>query len=183
MPAPSPTTIRCVREKFPTASSRPAARCGTAQSIPLDQALVNGMLGIPGYGGNLAQLAPEHQARCRVANVFYKQHRASLARSVARCLTPIQLVEARRGWVAFQLTDEQTDTHFFHVFRFYDNLNDTLIRPLGLSPQKRYTLVRAFHRGRRNPGGIPPRLRVAGPRLVAGVRWHGGAIWMLSAAG
>jgi len=153
-----------------------------AQSIPLDQALVNGMLGIPGYGGNLAQLAPEHLARCREANEFYKVHRASLARSVARCLTPIQAVEARRGWVAFQLADEVTDTHFFFVFRFYDNLDDTLIRPLGLAPGKYYTLLRPFHEG----GEIGPDSRQGtgwqDNGFTAGVRWHGGAIWMLSEA-
>ncbi|HEX8372485.1 MAG TPA: glycoside hydrolase family 36 protein [Chthoniobacterales bacterium] len=151
-----------------------------AQTVPLDLALVNGMLGVPGFTGNIAGLAPEHQARCKEANEFYKKHRVALTRGVARCLTPIELAEVRRGWIVFQVTDEQTDTHFLYVFRFHDNTNDILVRPLGLASEKRYTLSRAFH----EQGDIAAVARTGSEwqnnGFRADVRWHGGAIWTIT---
>jgi hypothetical protein len=178
---PVPDYYTLLGDRVPDSIINPVgATWDPAQTVPLDQSLVNGMLGIPGFGGNLVSLAPEHKARLRAANDFYKTHRAALARSVARPLTPIRLVNEHRGWVAFQLTDEQTDTHFLYVFRFYETTNDTVIRPLGLSPDKTYTLTRAFH----EEGPIEPLARTGQvwgtDGFSASVRWHGGAIWRLA---
>jgi hypothetical protein len=150
-----------------------------SQTVPLDQPLVNGLLGIPGFAGNLASLNAEHKSRLRAANDFYKTYRAALTRSVARSLTPIRPAEDRRGWVAFQLTDEQADTHFLYVFRLYETTDDTVIRPVGLSAKKFYTLTRDFHEG----GPTPPVCQTGdtwqSEGFAAQVRWHGGAIWRL----
>lgn len=178
---PVPDYYTLLGDRVPDSIINPVgATWDPAQTVPLDQSLVNGLLGIPGFSGNLATLAPEHKIRCREANAFYKQHRAALARSVARPLSPIQLADNRRGWVTFQLTDEHTDTHFLYVFRFYETTDETVIRPLGLSPKTHYTLTRAFHEGGANAAVTHEGSAWSADGFIAGVRWHGGAIWMLT---
>ena len=152
----------------------------------LDFGLLCNLTGQIGYSCDLASFSPEHQDRIARYSAFYKKYRTSFLRSEAYLLTPPEDFEKMRGWLAFQLADPETDTHFLYVFHsVYDGDARRIFRLKGLDPAKKYKISAVFP----EPGAAA---RMTGRELMeAGFTaeipvawldtWHG-RLWLVQAA-
>jgi hypothetical protein len=78
-------------------------------------------------------------------NAFYKQYRSGFLRSEAHLLTPPENFDKQRGWVAIQISDPRTDTHFFYSFHCICDGDEKRIFHLQcLKPEKRYEVFEMF---------------------------------------
>ena len=97
------------------------------------------LLGVPGFGGNLAELPDSVRARVKAAIALYKQHRNFVRDSVAHLLTP--LPEGRRppAWTAIQFKHVERMEALLFVFRL-DAVGMRRLRLCALNPDARYRL-------------------------------------------
>jgi len=115
------------------------------QTEDLDFGLLCNLTGQIGYSCDLASFSPENQARIARYSAFYKRYRPSFLRSEAYLLTPPEDFEKRRGWIAIQLADPETDTHFLYTFHCVcDGDEKRIFHPQGLNPDHTYEIVEMF---------------------------------------
>ena len=75
---------------------------------------------------------------------FYKVHREQLLRAELHLLTPPEHFETKRGYLALQLSDPVTDTHFLFVFHsLCDGNSRRIFHPCALKGGS-YTVEKCF---------------------------------------
>ena len=115
------------------------------QTEDLDFGLLCNLTGQIGFSCDLASFSPENQDRIARYIAFYKEHRESFLRSEAYLLTPPEDIEKRRGWVALQLSDPKTDTHFLYAFHcICDGDEKRVFHPQGLDATRQYEVLEMF---------------------------------------
>ncbi len=97
------------------------------------------LLGVAGFGGNLAELPEGVRDRVKAAIALYKQCRNVVRGSVAHLLTP--LPEGRRppAWTAIQFEDAERAESLLFAFRL-DAIGMRRFRLRGLDSEARYQL-------------------------------------------
>ena len=111
----------------------------------LNFGLLCNLTGQIGYSCDLASFSDENLKMIARYNAFYKQHRSGFLRSEAYLLTPPENFDKQRGWVAIQLSDPRTDTHFLYSFHCISDGDETRIFHLkGLKPEKQYEVFEMF---------------------------------------
>ena len=98
--------------------------------------------GMYGYSGDLAGLSLKTRRQLRFHGEFYKRWREFISRSICHLLTPIEVLENRSGWIAFQLqsADKQGPKLIF-VYRLDDDVSRKKIPLRELNPQHIYRVA------------------------------------------
>lgn len=122
------------------------------------------MPGVPGLGGDIAGLCPEHREAVRRSLSFYKTWRSFIRRAVCHPLTPPRPKEDRTGWAALELmrpgavvdsspgaarnaASNGDGTRLVFLYRLDDG-NHRMRFPLkGLPPARRYRVADAVSGG------------------------------------
>ena len=122
-----------------------AATWHRMQTEDLNFGLLCNLTGQIGYSCDLASFSPENQDRIAQYSAFYKQYRAGFLRSEAYLLTRPENFEKRRGWLAIQISDPVSDTHFLYAFHCVCDGDDRRIfHPEGLDSEGQYEISEIF---------------------------------------
>lgn len=97
------------------------------------------LLGVTGFGGNLAELPEGVRARVKAAILFYKQYRNVIRGSVGHLLTPLPEGRQVPAWTAIQFLHEASGESLLFVFRL-DAVGLRRLRLRGLDPETRYVM-------------------------------------------
>lgn len=97
------------------------------------------LLGVAGFGGNLAALPAEVRTRVKAAIALYKQYRNVIRGSVAHLLTPLPEGRQPPAWTAIQFEHVERGESLLFVFRL-DAIGQRRLRLRGLEPEARYRL-------------------------------------------
>jgi hypothetical protein len=115
-----------------------------AQREELHFGLLCTLTGIPGFSCDLASFSSENRAVIARYTHFYKVHREQLLRAELHLLTPPEHFETKRGYLALQLSDPVTDTHFLFVFHsLCDGNSRRIFHPCALKGGS-YTVEKCF---------------------------------------
>lgn len=116
-----------------------------AQMEELHFGLLCTLTGIPGFSCDLASFSSENRAVIARYTHFYKVHREQLLRAELHLLTPPEHFETKRGYLALQLSDPVTDTHFLFVFHcLCDGNSRRIFHPCALKANRSYTVEKCF---------------------------------------
>jgi alpha-galactosidase len=110
------------------------------ESTGLDLALLAAAPGMLGFSGDLAGLPPEYRAQMAATVARFKQWRQLITRAVGHLLTSPLPLEAREGWVGFQLQDLAGDRSLVFVYRLGAAGSLSALPLRGLVPAQAYTL-------------------------------------------
>ena len=126
-----------------------ACNAGTwdeAGLFDLDYVMISGLLGIPGFSGDLAGLEPELRHEIRKYIDFYKANREFIVNSHAYLLTePDNKITDYEKYVAFQLQNGNADKSL--VFIFSNGSSRRSLRSFrlnNLDPAKNYIVERVY---------------------------------------
>ena len=115
-----------------------------SQMEDLHFGLLCSLTGILGFSCDLASFSSENRAVIARYTAFYKAHREQLLRGELHLLTPPETFETKRGYLAFQLSDPVTDTHFLFVFHsLCDGDSRRIFHPCALKGGS-YTVEKCF---------------------------------------
>jgi alpha-galactosidase len=112
---------------------------GREMEIDVGFAAATALLGVAGFGGNLAGLAPDSVRKVKAGIALYKRFRNGMRESVAHLLTPLQDGQELPGWTAIQFELSAGEGSLLFVFRM-DTIGKRWIRLRSLDPAKRYLL-------------------------------------------
>jgi alpha-galactosidase len=115
---------------------------GGATMADLDFICRVALPGMLGFSGDLAGLSVKIRARLRHHVEFYRHWRGFLAGSICHLLTPIQGLNDRSGWVAFQMQQPQEKgASLVFVYRLEDGAACKRISLQGLDPERAYQVT------------------------------------------
>ena len=115
------------------------------QCEDLHAGLLSCITGMLGFSCDLRSFSAENRMIIRRYTGFFKEHREKLLRSGLYHLTPVENFEHKRGWLALQLADPESDTHFIYVFHnTCDSDFKRVFHPAGLDEKKMYTVTEFF---------------------------------------
>jgi alpha-galactosidase len=97
------------------------------------------LLGVAGFGGNLAELPAGAQARVKAAIALYKQNRNFIRGSVAHLLTPLPEGRQPPAWTAIQFLHDNPGDSLLFAFRL-DAVGMRRLRLRGLNPEAHYAM-------------------------------------------
>ncbi len=97
------------------------------------------LLGVTGFGGNLAELPEAVRARVKDAIAMYKQYRNAVRGSVAHVLIPLPEGRQPPTWTAIQFEDARRAESLLFVYRL-DLIGMRRLRLRDLDPGARYVL-------------------------------------------
>ncbi|MBN2295542.1 MAG: alpha-galactosidase [Pirellulales bacterium] len=141
--------LRSIGQTVPTytksLADSPAAMlapCGAiwepARTVDLDFAAAAALPGVFGLGGDLAGMPPEARQQIARHVAFFKQWRTFMRGCEAHLLTPPQLKENRRGWVAVQLTNPTSTDSLLFSYRLDQSADSRTFILQGLQSDKEY---------------------------------------------
>ena len=123
-----------------------AATWDEAALFPLDYVLISGLLGVPGFSGELADFPPKTLARFAEIVAFYKEHRDFFVRSQVVPLTPDDVpLTDYEALFAFQMqSDAAPDTLLFAFTNGFTRKARRAFRLLDLDPDRPYRVQQLF---------------------------------------
>ena len=103
------------------------------------------MTGLLGFSCDLNSFSPENLRIIAEHVNFFKENREKILRAEPYWLTPPENFEKKRGWLALQLSDPVTDTHFLYIFHnICDGDFKRIFHPQGLDPAQLYWFYEKF---------------------------------------
>lgn len=107
--------------------------------------LLSCITGMLGFSCDLASFSGENLKIIASYVEFFKAHREQILRSEAHLLTEPEDFENRRGWLALQLSDPETDTHFLYGFHcICDENSRRVFHPQSLDGKGEYSVTEIF---------------------------------------
>jgi alpha-galactosidase len=110
------------------------------ENVDVDFAVLNGMAGVLGFSGSLAELPESARERIRYWIAFYKDWRKFITGSVAHLLTPPGLISNREGWAAFQLQSLEDTSSLVFAYRLPNTFSKINLRLRDLEPSGEYSI-------------------------------------------
>ncbi len=111
-------------------------------SVSVDFACRAALPGMFGYSGDLTGLPIESRQRLRQHNEFYKNWREFLTRSICHLVTPVEGINNRDGWAAFQFqSPERKGLNLVAVYRLDDDRPEKNIPLRELEPRRSYHIT------------------------------------------
>ena len=116
-----------------------------SQCEDLHFGLLTCITGMLGFSCDLASFSDENRRIIRRYSEFFKANREKILKGVLHCLTPHEDFEKKRGWLAFELSDPASDTHFLYVFHnTCDGDPKRVFHPQGLKEEQSYQFKEVF---------------------------------------
>ena len=137
------------RTKVSDAMQVLASLAGTwdeAAIFDLNYVMISGLLGIPGFSGDLAELSPEVRTRIREYIDFYKQNRRDIVDSHCYLLTPPDdKITDYEKYVVFQMQKKSSADSLVFVFsNGYSRRGARSFAMQNLDPAKKYQVKKLF---------------------------------------
>ena len=123
-----------------------AATWDEAALFDLDYVMISGLLGNPGFSGELAEFSPEMKKKIGSYVSFYKKNRKFFVNSHVFMLTyPDEKISDYEKYLAFQMQGDQTRDSLVFVFtNSFTRRSVRNFRLYDLDPEKRYSVTRLF---------------------------------------
>ena len=123
-----------------------AATWDEAALFDLNYVMISGLLGIPGFSGELAEFSPEIKNKIASYVTFYKENRNFFVDSHVFMLTyPDSRISDYEKYIAFQMQGDRTTDSL--VFVFSNSFSRRAVRNFrlqDLNPEKQYCVKRLF---------------------------------------
>lgn len=112
----------------------------------LDYVMISGLLGIPGFSGDLSEFSPEVKARIKEYIDFYKENRRDIVNSHCYLLTPYDdKITDYEKYVVFQMQKQNADDSLVFVFsNGYSRRGAHSFPMQNLDPAKKYQVKKLF---------------------------------------
>ena len=123
-----------------------------AAIFDLDYIMISGLLGIPGFSGDLAELSPEVKKRIGEYIDFYKENREEIINAHCYLLTPPDnKITDYEKYIAFQLQKQNVDDSLVFVFSNGHSRRGARSFPLhNLEAGKNYIIKKLFSNSEEN---------------------------------
>ena len=117
-----------------------------AAIFDLDYVMISGLLGIPGFSGDLTELSAEVRTRIKEYIDFYKKNRRDIVDSHCYLLTPPDdKVTDYEKYIVFQLQKKSSDESLVFVFsNGYSRRGAHSFAMQNLDPAKKYLVKKLF---------------------------------------
>jgi alpha-galactosidase len=113
------------------------------ENVDIDFSLLNGMAGVLGFSGSIAELPESARERIKFWIAFYKQWRGFIAGSIAHLLTPPRGIQDREGWAALQLQSPHDTTSLLFAYRLPNTSYRIHLYLRGLDEEREYQITDA----------------------------------------
>jgi len=120
-----------------------------SETANINFVMLTSMLGMFGFSGDIAQLPVSLTKEIKKYVLFYKKWRRFIVSSVLHYLTPVENINTRQGWVAFQVQDPDTTTSLLFVYKLgLEGGSEPFWHLRDLLPNLKYKISKGFFTGK-----------------------------------